>query len=87
LISDDADDRDGRTVGSWSGELAGATVINLVDKRPTARNVELLRRSRVAPTSALVAAVSSVSTQASTSTPVTCMRVRIDGAACVGFAT
>lgn len=49
---------DGRTVGPWASELAGATVINLagelVDRRPTARNVELLRRSRVDPTRALV---------------------------------
>jgi uncharacterized protein len=53
---------DGRTVGAWASELAGATVINLagelVDRRPTARNVELLRRSRVEPTEALVSASS-----------------------------
>lgn len=50
--------RHGRTVGPWASELAGATVINLagelVDRRPTAGNVELLRRSRVDPTRALV---------------------------------
>lgn len=51
---------DGRTVGNWADELAGATVINLagelVDRRPSARNIDLLRRSRVEPTQALVAA-------------------------------
>ena len=49
---------DGLTVGPWWRELAGATVINLagelVDRRPTARNIEVLRRSRVDPTRALV---------------------------------
>ena len=51
---------DGRTVGSWAGELAGAAVVNLcgaiVDRRPTAANIELLTRSRVEPTRALVQA-------------------------------
>ena len=51
---------DGRTVGEWAPELSGAAVINLagalVDRRPTAANVELLTRSRVEPTAALVAA-------------------------------
>lgn len=51
---------DGRTVGSWAGELAGAAVVNLcgaiVDRRPTAANIELLTRSRVDPTLALVKA-------------------------------
>src|SRR5262249_38352409 len=51
---------DGRTVGPWSGELADAMLLNLagelVDRRPTARNLDLLRRSRVEPTSALVSA-------------------------------
>jgi len=51
---------DGTTVGAWAEELAGAAVINLagelVDRRPTAANIELLRRSRVDPTRALVAA-------------------------------
>jgi uncharacterized protein len=55
---------DGRTVGAWSVELADAAVINLagelVDRRPTATNIELLRRSRVDPTRALVAAASSL---------------------------
>jgi uncharacterized protein len=49
---------DGCTVGAWSAELEGAVVVNLagelVDKRPTTGNVELLRRSRVEPTRALV---------------------------------
>jgi hypothetical protein len=53
---------DGRTVGRWSAELEGAIVVNLagelVDRRPTRRNVALLRRSRVEPTRALVAAAS-----------------------------
>lgn len=51
---------DGHTVGEWAAELDGAIVVNLagelVDRRPTARNIELLRRSRVDPTRALVAA-------------------------------
>lgn len=51
---------DGRTVGEWAEELSGAVVINLagelVDRRPTAANIELLRRSRVESTEALVAA-------------------------------
>jgi uncharacterized protein len=49
---------DGRTVGAWASELEGAMLINLagelVDRRPTRRNIELLRRSRVEPTMALV---------------------------------
>lgn len=57
---------DGRTVGSWSAELEDAIVVNLagelVDKRPTMKNIELLRRSRVEPTRALVAASSNVTT-------------------------
>lgn len=57
---------DGRTVGPWSAELEGAIVVNLagelVDKRPTTRNVELLRRSRVEPTRALVDAASTLTT-------------------------
>lgn len=52
---------DGRTVGAWSAELAGASVINLagalVDRPPTPANVDLLTRSRVEPTTALVEAV------------------------------
>ena len=51
---------DGETVGSWSGELEGSVVVNLagelVDRRPTPANIELLTRSRVEPTRALVAA-------------------------------
>lgn len=51
---------DGRTVGPWAGELEGAAVVNLagelVDRRPTRRNVELLTSSRVDPTRALAAA-------------------------------
>jgi uncharacterized protein len=57
---------DGRTVGPWSAELEDAVVVNLagelVDKRPTAGNVDLLRRSRVEPTRALVAASSRLTT-------------------------
>lgn len=53
---------DGRTVGAWAGELQGSVLFNLagelVDRRPTQRNIELLRRSRVEPTSALVQAAS-----------------------------
>jgi uncharacterized protein len=48
---------DGSTVGRWAGELAGSAVVNLagelVDRRPTPANIELLTRSRVAPTRAL----------------------------------
>jgi len=51
---------DGRTVGAWAAELEGAVLVNLagelVDRRPTQRNIELLRRSRVEPTRALVQA-------------------------------
>jgi uncharacterized protein len=51
---------DGRTVGAWAAELEGAIVLNLagelVDRRPTPKNIELLRRSRVGPTQALVEA-------------------------------
>ena len=51
---------DGATVGPWATELAGAAVVNLagelVDRRPTARNLELLTRSRVEPTRTLRAA-------------------------------
>jgi uncharacterized protein (TIGR01777 family) len=51
---------DGATVEDWAAELSGAAVINLagelVDRRPTARNIELLRQSRVRPTCALVEA-------------------------------
>ncbi|GAA3451398.1 TIGR01777 family oxidoreductase [Dactylosporangium matsuzakiense] len=51
---------DGATVEDWAAELSGAAVINLagelVDRRPTAKNIELLRLSRVRPTCALVEA-------------------------------
>ena len=51
---------DGRTVGLWASELVAAILINLagelVDRRPTQQNIELLRRSRVEPTTALVRA-------------------------------
>jgi hypothetical protein len=51
---------DGRTVGPWSSELEGSAVVNLagelVDRRPTAANVDLLTRSRAEPTRALVEA-------------------------------
>lgn len=54
---------DGRTVGDWADALVNpgpTAVINLagklVDCRPTAENIAELRRSRVEPTSALVAA-------------------------------
>jgi uncharacterized protein (TIGR01777 family) len=49
---------DGRTVGPWAAELEGSVVLNLagelVDRPPTPANIELLRRSRVEPTRALV---------------------------------
>ena len=51
---------DGVTVGPWATELAGAAVVNLagelVDRRPTPANLELLTTSRVEPTLALRAA-------------------------------
>jgi uncharacterized protein len=57
---------DGRTVGAWAPELEGAVVVNLagalVDRRPTAQNVELLRRSRVEPTRALAEAAEGLGT-------------------------
>jgi uncharacterized protein len=53
---------DGRTVGPWADELPGAALINLagqlVDRRPTKSGIELLTRSRVEPTRALVNAAS-----------------------------
>ncbi|MCO5970106.1 epimerase [Actinoallomurus soli] len=53
---------DGVTTGAWAAELAGAAVVNLagelVDRRPTPANVELLTESRVRPTRALVEAAS-----------------------------
>ncbi len=51
---------DGKTVGPWKRELEGSSVVNLagelVDRRPTSANVELLKSSRVEPTRALVEA-------------------------------
>ena len=51
---------DGRSVGEWSKELEGSILVNLagelVDRRPTQANIELLRRSRVEPTQALAQA-------------------------------
>lgn len=51
---------DGRTVGPWRTELEGSAVVNLagelVDRRPTAANIEVLTTSRVDPTRALVEA-------------------------------
>ncbi|MEV6314888.1 TIGR01777 family oxidoreductase [Streptomyces sp. NPDC051776] len=51
---------DGASVGPWAAELEGAALVNLagelVDRRPTAANIELLTRSRVAPTAALAEA-------------------------------
>lgn len=56
---------DGRSVGPWSAELEGSAVINLagelVDRRPTPANIELLMRSRVEPTRALVEASATLS--------------------------
>ncbi|HEX5597038.1 MAG TPA: TIGR01777 family oxidoreductase [Micromonosporaceae bacterium] len=55
---------DGETVSAWAAELAGAAVINLagelVDRRPTAANIDLLTRSRVQPTRALARAAASL---------------------------
>lgn len=51
---------DGLTVGSWAEELNGSAVVNLagqlVDCRPTPKNVALLTSSRVGPTRALAEA-------------------------------
>ena len=51
---------DGKAVDAWAKELEGSVLINLagelVDRRPTKANIELLRRSRVEPTRALVEA-------------------------------
>jgi uncharacterized protein len=55
---------DGATVGDWATELAGAAVINLcgqlVDRRPTPANIDLLTRSRTEPTRALVNAAAAL---------------------------
>jgi uncharacterized protein (TIGR01777 family) len=57
---------DGKTVGSWAAELAGAAVINLcgalVDRAPSLANVALLTRSRVEPTTALMRAADGLET-------------------------
>ncbi|MFI6318981.1 TIGR01777 family oxidoreductase [Nonomuraea sp. NPDC050556] len=51
---------DGAHQGPWAAELGGAALVNLagelVDRRPTAANIELLTRSRVEPTRALAEA-------------------------------
>lgn len=51
---------DGRSCGTWHLELRDSVLLNLagalVDRRPTAKNIALLKSSRVEPTSALVAA-------------------------------
>lgn len=55
---------DGETVGPWASELAGAVVINLagelVDRRPSPANIEVLTRSRTQPTRALVMAAATL---------------------------
>lgn len=57
---------DGATVGPWAAELEGAAIVNLagalVDRRPTAANVELLMRSRVEPIRALASAAGALAT-------------------------
>ena len=57
---------DGKTVGPWAAELGGAALINLcgaiVDRTPTPANIELLTRSRVEPTRALMRAADSLET-------------------------
>ncbi|WP_280233502.1 DUF1731 domain-containing protein [Nocardia cyriacigeorgica] len=60
---------DGRTVGDWAEALTngGPTAIvnlagKLVDCRPTAENIDELRRSRIEPTRALVAAADALDT-------------------------
>jgi len=57
---------DGHTTGAWTAELEGAVLINLagelVDRRPTRRNIELLRRSRVEPTQTLAQAADELAT-------------------------
>ncbi|BBH70009.1 epimerase [Actinoplanes sp. OR16] len=56
---------DGRTVGPWASELAGAALINLcgelVFRRPTRANIALLTRSRTEPTLALAQACAGLS--------------------------
>ncbi len=57
---------DGRTVGPWNAELPGAVLINLagelVDLRPSSKNIARLRDSRVEATNALVAAAAALET-------------------------
>lgn len=52
---------DGKTLGQWTSYLQDAVVINLagqlVDRRPTKRNIELLRSSRVDATNVLKSAL------------------------------
>jgi uncharacterized protein len=52
---------DGASDGAWASELAGAALVNLagelVDRRPTPANIELLTTSRVQPARALARAV------------------------------
>lgn len=61
---------DGEHVGPWQAELAGAAVVNLagelVDRRPTPTNIELLTRSRVMPTTALARAAEGLTTPVTT---------------------
>jgi uncharacterized protein (TIGR01777 family) len=58
---------DGVDVGPWARELERAALINLagelVDRRPTAANIELLSRSRVEPTKALAQAAATLDQQ------------------------
>ena len=78
---------DGRTAGSWATELEGAIVINLagelVDRRPTAKNVELLQRSRVEPTKALVEAASRVAVRPPLWLQMSTLAIYGDAGACV----
>jgi len=57
---------DGSNAGKWAYELAGTALINLagelVDRRPTAANVETLTSSRVRPTRALRKAAAGLAT-------------------------
>ena len=51
---------DGKSDGDWGKLLAGSVLLNLsgelVDRRPTSKNIRLLKSSRVEPTNALVEA-------------------------------
>jgi uncharacterized protein (TIGR01777 family) len=57
---------DGARAGTWATELAGAALINLagelVDRRPSAANIESLTSSRVRPTRALRQAAAGLAT-------------------------